>query len=264
MAGPTAYVEVNVVLMMLLTRLRAVLANELTGLYVYGSLATGDFTPGRSDIDFLVVTTRELPGALLPQVEAMHANIMQLGRTDADLAWATKLEGPYIPREALRRYDPERAWHPALRVDGSFGVDWHASDWIIQRHVIREHGITVEGPPLDSLIDPVTPDELRHAAAGILREWWAPMLDDPARLHSSEYQAYAVLTMCRSLYTLQHGSVVEKAVAAQWAQDQLGDRWSSMITRALAWRHDMPLDDLAGVQALIRHTLAQVPAAPEV
>jgi hypothetical protein len=44
----------------------------------------------------------------------------------------------------------------------------------------------------------------------------------------SEYQAYAILTMCRALYTLQHGTVVSKSVAARWAQEVLGERWAAL------------------------------------
>jgi hypothetical protein len=74
-------------------------------------------------------------------------------------------------------------------------------------------------------------------------------------LHSSEYQAYAILTMCRALYTLQHGTVASKAVAARWAQEALGERWAALIERALAWRHGVPLDCLNETLDLIRYTL---------
>jgi hypothetical protein len=121
---------------------------------------------------------------MLPALEAMHARITANG-----LKWATKLEGSYIPQQALRRYDPTHAQHPALRVDGSFGADGYGSDWVIQCHVVREQGIVVAGPAPQTLIEPVLPNELRQAALATLHEWWSPQLHDPVRLHSSEYQA---------------------------------------------------------------------------
>jgi Aminoglycoside adenylyltransferase, C-terminal domain len=107
------------------------------------------------------------------------------------------------------------------------------------------------------LIDPVQPDDLRRAVLGILHEWWAPMLhaERPARLQSSEYQAYAILTMCRALYTLHYGTIVSKPVAAKWAQETLGERWAALIERALAWRHDAPLDELNETLDFIRYAL---------
>jgi hypothetical protein len=90
----------------------------------------------------------------------------------------------------------------------------------------------------------------------LLREWWAPQLLDPALLRSSEYQAYAVLTMCRALYTLQYGAVITKPGAARWAQQTLGEPWAALIQRAAGWRRGMRMDDLPGVLDFIRYTLA--------
>ena len=246
----TPYPDVNALLHILLSGVRTVLGNHFIGMYVYGSLAGDDFNFQRSDIDFVVVTAEELPDEMLPALEAMHARI-----TSSGLRWATKLEGSYIPQRALRRYDPTHAQHPSVRVNGSFGVDHHASDWIIQRHIIREQGIVVAGPAPQTLIDPVRPNDLRRAAVEILREWWSPQLQDPTRLHSREYQAYAVLTMCRALYTLQYGTVVSKSVAARWAQQTLGEPWTAVIERALAWRRDAQSDNMDETLDFIRYTL---------
>jgi hypothetical protein len=247
---PTPYPGVNAVLHALLSGVRTVLGNHFVGLYVHGSLAGGDFDPQRSDIDFVVVTADELPSEMLPALEAMHARI-----TASGLRWATKLEGPYIPQQALRRYDPTYAQHPSIGVGGHFSVDQHGSDWIIQRHVIREQGIAIAGPAPRTLIDPVLPNDLRRAVLATLREWWSPQLQDPARLYSREYQAYAVLTMCRAFYTLQHGTVVPKPIAARWAQEALGKHWAALIGRALAWPHDAGSDDVNETLDLIQYTL---------
>ena len=247
---PTSCADINAVLQVLLSDVQAVLGDRFVGMYVQGSLASGDFAPQRSDVDFVIVTAGELPDEILPALRAMHAHLTATGGK-----WATRLEGSYIPRHALRRYDPARTRHPALRVDGSFDVDEHGSDWVIQRHVIREHGITLAGPDPRDLIDPLKPDDLRWAASATLHEWWAPQLQDPFRLRDREYQAYATLTMCRALYTLQHGTVVPKPVAARWTQETLGGRWAALIERALAWPHDPQPDSLDETLDLVRYTL---------
>jgi hypothetical protein len=250
-AHPTPYPDVNAVLHVLLSGVQAILGNHFIGMYLHGSLASGDFDPQRSaDIDFVVVTADQLPDEMLPALEAMHARIAASG-----LKWATRLEGDYIPRPALRRYDPTRARYPHFGMDGHFDVEQHDSNGVIQRHAIRKHGVVVAGPAPQTLIDPVQPNDLRRAALAILREWWSPQLHDSARLHSSEYQAYAILTMCRALYTLQYGVVVSKPVAARWAQQELGEPWAALIERALAWRHDAELDSLNETLNFIRYTL---------
>lgn len=249
-AAPTPYPAANAVLSRLLADVQTVLGERLVGLYVHGSLASGDFNCQRSDIDFVVVTTDPLPSELLPALEAMHARI-----TASGLKWAKKLEGSYIPRRALRRYDPNDARHPALRVDGTFAVDEHGSDWVIQSHLLRQQGIALVGPPPSYLIDPVLPEALRRAALSTLRGWWVQQLHDPVRLQQREYQAYATLTMCRVLYTCRSGRVVSKPVAAGWAQETLGEPWVGLIERALAWPDGPQPDELAETLDFVRYTL---------
>lgn len=184
----------------------------------------------------------------------MHAHLRASG-----LRWATHIEGDYVPRSALRRYDPALARYPHLGVDGHFEVEQHGGESIIQRHSLREHGVVIAGPDPKSLMDPIPPDELRAATLNLLQAWWAPMLDqNPAFLHSAEYKAYAVLTMCRMWYTLEHGAVVSKPAAARWARTTLDKRWVALIEWALRWRPDLQVDDeekLRETLDFIRHTL---------
>ena len=42
-------------------------------MYLDGSLAIGDFDPGKSDLDFVVVTDGELPPGMTPEEHRYHA-----------------------------------------------------------------------------------------------------------------------------------------------------------------------------------------------
>ncbi len=255
MPDPTPYPDINALLDLLLTGVQDVLGEHFAGLYLYGSLAVGEFDPARSDIDFLVATTIELPAGLIPALSAMHERIAA-----ASPRWAAVLEGSYIPLAALRRYDPANAVHPHLTMGDGLHVERHDADGAILRHILREQGIALAGPPPHTLIDPVAPDDLRRAVADLFSSWWAPVLHDSTRLQPPAYQAYTVLTMCRILYTLHHGAVVPKPVAARWAKVELGDRWAALIDRALAWP-GVPLDDLPHILDLIRHTRDRIQEA---
>ena len=246
---PTPYPGVNEALDALLTGARTILG-QFVGFYLHGSLAGGCFAPGRSDVDFCVVTAEALPEDTIQALERLHGRLMRSG-----LAWADRLEGPFISQRALRRYDPDNAQHPSFRTGGTFGVDGYGIDWVIQSYTLREQGIALAGPPIETLIDPILPDDLRRASAGVLHEWWAPMLDDTTRLQSAEYQAYAVLTMCRIGYTLHVGRVAPKPVAARWAQEAYGARRADLIREALGWEHGQEMARLDEVLDLIRDTL---------
>lgn len=253
-ADPTPYPAVNAVLSLLLGEVRAIVRPEFVGMYCYGSLSLGDFAPGSSDIDFLVVTEHELPENMLHALEAMHARIAASG-----LRWADKLEGSYIPRAALRRYDPANNQHPTIGADWAFGIREHDRSWVIERHIVCEHGVVVCGPPPQTLIDPVSSDELRAAVREALDGFWTRQLDgpEPEWLRTREYQAFAILTICRALFTLAHGEVVSKPVAADWACSTLPPPWPALIAKALIWRHDTRPDDLQETLAFVHYTIAR-------
>ncbi|HEX5836799.1 MAG TPA: aminoglycoside adenylyltransferase domain-containing protein [Anaerolineales bacterium] len=227
---PTSYPEVNEVLNVLLRNVKEILGEQFIGMYLYGSLSSGDFNPQTSDIDFLVVTKTLLPEETIARLEEMHHQTWA-----TSLKRAGKLEGAYVPQALLRRHDPNGAGCPTVN-EGQFYISALGSDWIIQRHVVREHGVVVEGPEPATLIDPVSPGEIRESVVGTLREWWFPMLDNPSwlREHEPAYRAFSVITMCRVLHALEHGTIVSKPKATQWAQTRLGEPWRQIITTAVA------------------------------
>jgi len=249
--------DVNAALSDLLEGVRAILGDHFRALYLSGSLALGDFVPERSDIDIVVVTDTALSDDLLFALREMHARF-----NAGDSPWATEIEAAYIPQAALSRYDPAHAYHPHIErgVGETLAMDQFDIGWIIQRAILREHGVAITGPHPAMLIDPVSPQDLHRAVVTLLGAWWEPMCRDPRPLYRHEigYQPYAVLTMCRMLYTLEFAAVVSKPVAAHWAQGVLGEPWAALIARALAWRKDRPSmpsgDDLNDTLRLIQYT----------
>ena len=255
--NPTPHADVNALLRELMQRVQAILGDRLLAAYLFGSLACGDFDRD-SDIDVLVVTDGEISLELFLALQAMHARIAQ-----GDSWWATQLEISYIPRNALRHYDPADAVHPHLdRGRGArLSMERHDYDWVVQRVTLREHGITLAGPAPETLIAHVSVDDLRGAVRTLLWEWVASMLDNPVQLSRRGYQSYIVLTVCRMLYTLEHGTVASKRAAAAWAQEALGERWAPLIERAWVGRStpdsEARPDDLSETLDLIRHALGR-------
>jgi predicted nucleotidyltransferase len=256
---PTLDPEINLLLQTLLRGVQSALESYLAGMYLYGSLASGDFDPLRSDIDFAVATYGELPDKRVTALRELHTRL-----ASSELHWAAKLEGAYVPLEALRRHDPRGALYPQVN-EGQFYLARLGSDWVIQRHILREQGVVVFGPHPRPWIDPVSPDELRQSVRAILREWWAPMLVDPAHLHRADYQVYAILSMCRARHALQHGEIISKPAAARWAQQVLSDplqarpqskAWIGLIADALAWYPGESFDHFDAILEWIRMTLA--------
>jgi predicted nucleotidyltransferase len=233
---PTPHPDVNNILNLLLTNVKEILRDQFVGMYLYGSLSSGDFDPDSSDIDFLVVTTDDLSETTVSNIEAMHRHTWSNNDKRAG-----KLEGAYVPENLIRVHDPHGRECPTVN-EGKFYRDRLGSDWIIQRHVVREFGVIVEGPDPKIFIDFVSPEDIRNAVKGILREWWFPMLENDAwlRENSRGYHSYAILSMCRAMHALEHGTIVSKPVAAKWAQAKLGERWHQVIDLALIARKPVP------------------------
>lgn len=230
----TPYPEVNALVGELYTAARAILGSHFVGMYLYGSLATGDFDR-YSDIDFLVVTDVAVAAEFFYALQEMHALLAR-----GDSWWATDVEGCYIPLTALRRYDPSNARHPHLERgrDRQLVIETLGVDWVLQRRILRERGLVVTGPPLQMLIDPISYDDVLQAAHQVLHDRMVGHLSDPVPLHNRGYQSYVVLTLCRVLYTLATGEIVSKRAAAEWAKMKLDARWTPLIERAWVGRQN--------------------------
>ena len=245
---PTSYQDVNAFLVFLHADLRAVLDDQLVALYLGGSLALGDFNPQHSDIDFAVVTGDELPPDMVTALAQMHARLWATGDK-----WARKLDGSYVPLQVIRRWTSDHPPCPFVEA-ADFYVTQQGSA-IIQRHILREHGLAVVGPQPRLLLDPVSAPELRAAVRDMLARWWRPLLDEPAWLQQDSSQPFAVLTMCRMLYTYEHGAVASKPAAAHWCRQTLAAQWTQLIDWALARPHTAESNQLAATLDLITYTV---------
>lgn len=235
----TPHDDVNAILDLLLAGVKEILKEQFVGMYLYGSLANGGFDR-YSDIDVLFVTRDEILETVFSALQGMHEHIAAI-----DSLWAIQLEVSYIPKKALRRFDPANNTHPHLdRGNGEkLHLMLHADDWIIQRHALYERGIILEGPDPRTLIEQPSTNEVKWAVIDVLPLWAAPLLQNPAQeIKPRGYQSFIVLSLCRMLYTLKHGAIVSKIVAAEWALKALNDKWSSLIERAIIGRQNAGLE----------------------
>jgi predicted nucleotidyltransferase len=250
----TAFPEVNAILQELLMSVESILGSHFIGMYLEGSLVSGDFDED-SDIDFVVVTDEDVSESLFLALQIMHERIAMI-----DSCWAIQLEGSYISKNALRHHDPEHSLHPNIeRGDGErLKLVSHDEPWNIHRFILRDRGIPLIGPDLKTLIDPVAPDDLRRAMLPLLNGWATHILNHPNEITHRGYQSYIVLSLCRVLYTLHHGDVVSKPKAASWAKETVGERWVGLIDRAWVGRHaglDIDPHDLKQTLDFIRYAL---------
>jgi len=223
----------------------------LVGLYLYGSLATGDFDEQISDIDLLAVLSSEVSPDLAIRLQRMHDGLAQDNPT-----WRGRIEVVYVSALGLANF---RAVPPQIHVI-SAGEPFHVisagTDWIITWHPAHNRGITLVGPPAAEVLPDTSFEEYAAAVRNYMRRFRERIPDDA----TPGSQAFAVLTMCRGLYTGVRGEQVSKLRAAAWAQKEFPE-WAWLIRDAIAWREnqwDVPQADGTATVPTVRRFIAEI------
>ena len=250
----TAYPHVNALLDNILSRMQPILGTKLVGLYLYGSLVTGDFDDYLSDIDLLAATTDDIDTDEFEALRAMQDDIVT-----RDQQWQERIEIAYLSLHALKTFRTETSKIAIISPGEPFHIKDAGNDWLINWYMVREKGVTLFGHPTANIIDPISKAEFLQAVKQQVREWGEWM----DHMQSRPAQAYAILTMCRALYSMTNGEQVSKLQAAEWTAHQHPD-WSSLIRNALLWcqnareenvDHDATLAETRQFVDYIRHLI---------
>lgn len=240
--------EINVLLRQLLLQIQSILANEFVGMYVGGSLSGNSFNMATSDIDCYIITTKVLSENMVRKIEEMHTQFYS-----SKLKYAKKIEASYIPQNDLIDFDPQGV-RPYFN-EGCYYLAHYGNNYLIELFVLREKGISIAGPDIKCLIKEISTQSLKAAIQKNLHEYWATNLIDVSKFKRSDYQVFAILTMCRTLYSLKTGKIASKIDAAQWAMQHLDAKWKNLIELAIAWEPSQEINKLEESQHFVRYVL---------
>lgn len=187
----------------------------VSGLYVAGSLATGDHVPGVSDLD-LVALTDGPPDTHL--ISSIHTEL------DAGVAAGADLGCAYVAAD--RRDDPE-APHPTW----THGRLVHRPLTTIPRVELAVHGLTVLGEDVRTAFPPVSVDDIREAARSEVCGYWATAVRHPVWwVLEPEIAELSLTAMARGRHAADQGrlltktAAIEEADAPAWLRDRLRAR----------------------------------------
>jgi len=252
---PTPYAAVNEVLHHLIARQKALFGAKLIGVYLYGSLAWGDFDPDSSDIDLLAALDSDLTEAEAEAVRQMHEAIAR-----EYPIWNDRIEVQYYAREGLRHFRTQSRRMGNISPGEPFHVIEAGADWLSNWYAVRVYSLTLLGAPPDTLIDPISTAEFQQVVRVYAEDW-------RVRIHETRdwpgAQAYAVLTMCRALYTLRSGEQVSKPQAAHWVAAHWPE-WAELLHQALLCRRhpSQPRFAFAEAVAFVGFMLEKIAAEP--
>lgn len=182
----------------------------VTDLLVAGSLATGDYVPGVSDLD-LVAIVPSPPSA--EQIAAVHDGFDP----------ALKLGCVYVTEARIGDLAAKHpTWTHGLLVQRILSG--------VTRAELVLHGYPIVGRPPAELLPPMTADDIRAAARAELTGYWAWAARRPWIFRDPEMADLALTSMARGRHALTHGSLLTKSAAVEaaavpdWLVAQLRER----------------------------------------
>jgi hypothetical protein len=225
------YPELREVLKNFAGDIESELAGNLTGIYLVGSIATGDFDLD-SDVDFLVVTNTGLTEANMRSLQDIQIKIHKM-----DCYPAKHLEGSYISLADLndRSAVGEKKLFYFDNGSTAHELSTHDNKWHV-RWILRERGITLAGRKPAEILQPIPSNEM----AGEIKttmfhvlELFQDEINNPPGFWNSRFgQSFAVLTCCRMLHSLQTGTVQSKKAGMMWAKQFVEPEWRNIIDQA--------------------------------
>jgi hypothetical protein len=216
--------EVTRYLQAVTARIHDVFGDHVVGVYTTGSLALGDYRPGRSDIDLMAVVAgspdldlrRQLVHQLDHQVLACPAAglefvlypLITVSRPTLDAGYLINFNtGPALP--PVTSFDP-----------GDGPAFWYAID----RAITRQSGASLHGPPAQQLFAALPYDDLLHIVIASVEAH-----SDPQEGHLLDN---AVLNGCRALSFAHDRRWYAKIDAAERTLPMVGE-FAPLVSAAI-------------------------------
>jgi hypothetical protein len=208
----------------------------VTDLLVAGSLATGDYVPGVSDLDLVALTTGPVGPARQEILASLHRELDQGAAQGLDLGCVYVDAGRLADLGMLHP-----TWTHGLLVQRILSG--------MTRVELVRHGFAVLGRPPAAVLPEMTDDDVRRAARAELCGYWARAARRPLWWLNPVIADLGLTSMARSRHALQTGQLlaktrsIEQVDAPAWLKDQLrarrqGQQVASprVRTALIAWR----------------------------
>ncbi len=174
----------------------------LEALWAHGSLALGDFQPGRSDLDLVALVAATITGPQRDDLKRVHEALI------SGLPLADKLHCSYVPRSGLADVRlPHVTWAQGELFDRTVSP--------VSRRELSLGGLCLFGPGPADLVPAVTDEELADYIRADLRDFWYPATGRPELWLRDIWVDLGLLTLARATVTLQQGRLITKKEALE-------------------------------------------------
>ncbi len=208
----------------------------VTELLVAGSLATGDYVPGVSDLDLVALAEGPVGPARQEILAGLHRELDQGDAAGLNLGCVYVDAGRLADLGALHP-----TWTHTMLVQRSLSG--------ITRAELVRHGFAVVGRPPATVLPEMTDEDVRDAARAELCGYWADAARHPQWWLTPWMAELGLTSMARGRHALRTGQLltktqaIEQAHAPAWLKDQLRARRHGqpvalprIRTGLIAWR----------------------------
>ena len=172
----------------------------LTALWAHGSLALGDYQPGRSDLDLIALTGSRLTGEQEQDLRRVHEAL------HGQVPLAEKLHCSYVVGTELG--DTNRS-----HLTWAHGELFARIVSPVTRRELCQGGLSLLGPDPALVVPPLTDDELADYVRLDMRDYWYPKTAMPELWLRDIWVDLGLLTFARATVTLREGRLITKREA---------------------------------------------------
>jgi hypothetical protein len=202
------------------------------GLYLHGSLGFGEWYDGRSDVDFVAVTSTRPDAEVVRRLEALH------GRLEETFP-RPPYDGFYVTWDDLAR-PPYQCPDVACTLGGQWQDEGRVDVNPVTWHELARHGVEIRGPRLEAVELWTDQQALRAYTHANLETFWTEqagaLRQFPQEAAKPEIVSWFVLGVPRLHHLLATDRLTSKNGAGQHAVDAFGERWRPLVAEALAYR----------------------------
>ncbi len=198
----------------------------LIGVYLYGSAVMGGLC-SQSDVDILAVVHQNLSEGMRRKLtQAFMVISGEIGNTNAvrPLEITIINQNNVVPWHFPPRYEfLYGEWLRTHFENGNIPQPTIDPDLAILLAQARENSISLTGPGLSDILEPVPMDDIVKAIQESLPTLLANTKGDERNI---------ILTLARMWFTMENGEIVSKDMAAEWAIPLLPKRYASLLDLA--------------------------------
>lgn len=209
-------------------KLEELIPDKLYGLYLYNSVAMGNFEPEYSDIDFIVLLKDYLTEKELLKLADLHK------RLGEDFTYGKVLEGMYLQYTDLGKSNQAMKPYPYAKVAQLYKkghYDINAVTW----WSMKTYTMEIDSPQLKEKLNNYNWSNVIDTMDININNYWTKKLENKALFLEDLWVEFGVVTLSRIIYTLEENSMTSKTKACHYILGK-SNQWDDILNEALAIR----------------------------